>query len=203
MARRKLSTKKFLPTLTEIPEETPSHGDSTVTRNTTSSYRRVAHKQNSPYLLKEDKEKRQIIQKWLQTIPTSDGTSVPIVAKELSTFLGTDEAKQEDGDLNDSTIEFSEHSSIEENKLIIEKTASLPKRRQAPAKPKRSSVKSDSSTLSEKSSPSVPEISIDSLDKRHISKRKEANEDDNTTRKNSLPREVGSNLPLDLSLIHI
>lgn len=86
IAKRKMSMKKFLPSLTQIPEERQSYVESKCSfeNNTFSS---ASHKNirsqkdenskravmpseiSTEYRTNEDKEKRQIIQKWLQSIP--------------------------------------------------------------------------------------------------------------------------------------
>ncbi|XP_065204930.1 uncharacterized protein sha [Planococcus citri] len=86
IAKRKMSMKKFLPSLTEIPEERQSYVESKCSfeNNTFSSVSNKNKKSqsddnskrnitplaiNAEYRTTEDKEKRQIIQQWLQSIP--------------------------------------------------------------------------------------------------------------------------------------
>ncbi len=78
LAKRKISTKKFLPSLTEIPEEIQNSEEVSEKWSTISRNRRekpdtvVCENITNLEYQNDDKDKRQIIQKWLQSIPTND-----------------------------------------------------------------------------------------------------------------------------------
>lgn len=99
VSKRKISTKKFLPSLTEIPEESRSYVTSSETRkssvssretNNTLDFHCVAECSSNLFLSNDDKEKRKIIQKWLQTIPMSDTNESSLTTCDKSSSESSD-----------------------------------------------------------------------------------------------------------------
>lgn len=111
-AKRKIATKKFLPSLTKIPEESQSCEEQIENSETNAGLRcHKPEKVDASYIACEEipsinpayqydeKEKRQIIQKWLQGIPTSQTTEKTCTIAKLA-----DIGRQDLKELNENKI---------------------------------------------------------------------------------------------------
>lgn len=159
-----MSMKKFLPSLTQIPEEHQSVEESTCSfENENSSFNLPSNKneksfenqnvkqnpfvqaENADYRLNEDKDKRQIIQKWLQSIPSisEDSCNHVLKNKNLENALEKSVSKLNIGKNNPFTNELNrvfeksnqEKSQVYENACMSNKLPETP-----PVPPKKEST---------------------------------------------------------------